>query len=130
MQERGRDPRPRAGETDSRPIQIVIQLLEGAGRQLPFPLRPGGSLLLCGGASSVTHRPEACLAPTPNASHCTPGPALVPSQAKEEHRVGLGAMSCQRLARAGAKEEARSANSGETPKWGVGEDLQTWGGGA
>lgn len=72
----GGNPRPRAGQTDSRSILIVVQLLESTGCQLLFPLGLGGSLLLCGRASSITRHPEACPAPTPRVAHCVRGPTL------------------------------------------------------
>ena len=46
------------GLAHSRPVHVIVQLLEGAGCQLPLPLLLGGGLLLCGRTSSITLRPQ------------------------------------------------------------------------
>lgn len=78
----GRDPgQGRRGH--SHPVHVVVQLLEGTGRQLLLPLGLGGGLLLCGWASC--HPPLCPLAPpTPKPAlphtprSCVPGPMLGP----------------------------------------------------
>lgn len=42
----------------SRAIHVIIQLLEGAGCQLPLPLLLGDGLLLCGRTSSIILHPQ------------------------------------------------------------------------
>lgn len=46
------------GLAHSRPVHVIVQLLEGAGCQLPLPLLLGGGLLLCGRTSSITLHPQ------------------------------------------------------------------------
>lgn len=41
-----------------RAVHVIVQLLEGAGCQLPLPLLLGGGLLLCGRTSSIILRPQ------------------------------------------------------------------------
>lgn len=59
------DPKPRTGrasQAHSRPIHVIIQLLEGSGCQLLLPLSLGSSLLLCG---KISCHPLPCpLAPS------------------------------------------------------------------
>lgn len=68
-------PRPGtlSGQLHLHPILVVIQFLEGIGRQLLFPPDLGSSLLLCGGGHSVTlyhKRPNPITPKTCTESHC------------------------------------------------------------
>lgn len=95
------DPKPRAervSQAHSRPIHVIIQLLEGSGCQLLLLLGLGGSLLLCGRTSSVTlcparWLPPLCDLPSPITGYL-PGSTLgtgALSQATVEDRLGVEA---------------------------------------